>query len=109
MPYQQAKPAASAASVALIALCLCVGALLPPFFDRVVAAVPLLVALGLGIAVSLVLHLIFVGMAARRLGRHALPWALLALLTLPIGSIVGLILFEWFAAQAAKPSSSGAA
>jgi hypothetical protein len=48
---------------------------------------------------SFILHLVFVGLAAHRLGRSAWWWVVIALLTFPIGSIVGLILFEWFSEE----------
>ena len=106
MPYEQAKPAASAASVALMALCLCIGGFLPPLSETVLASLPLILALGIGIAASLALHLYFVGLAAAKLGRRPAAWVLLALVTLPIGSIVGLVIFEWYASQASSPSGA---
>jgi hypothetical protein len=113
MNYASAKPAASAASIALLALCLAVAAFMPPLQQRVLPSVPLTVAVGLAIAVALALHLFFVGLAAARLGRSPLAWALLALVTLPLGSIIGLILIEWYAhqqeQQPGNPSAPGAA
>lgn len=47
-------------------------------------------------AASLVLHLIFVGMAAHHLKRRAWVWVLIALLGFPISSIVGLVLLAYF-------------
>jgi hypothetical protein len=93
--FQPAKPAASAASTALIVLAVCVGAFLPPFNQRVLPSVALVVVLGLAITVSLILHLFFIGLMARQLGRSATLWVVVALVTLPLGSTVGLILFEW--------------
>jgi hypothetical protein len=102
MNYSSAKPAVSAASIALIAFCVAVGAFLPPFNERVLASVPLTVGVALAITVALVLHLYFIGLTAARLGRAPAGWVLLALVTMPLGSIVGLILFEWYAHQAAQ-------
>lgn len=95
MHLEDAKSAVSAASAALLVLCLAVGAFLPPLNATVTASVPLTVALSLAIACSLILHLIFVGIAARSLGRSRALWTALALFTLPIGSIVGIVMFEW--------------
>jgi hypothetical protein len=50
----------------------------------------------LAIAVSLVLHLIFVGVLAKGMGKSPGKYVALALATLPVGSIVGLVLLEWF-------------
>lgn len=94
MPLQDAKPSASAASLALLVMVFCVGAFLPPFNGRTLDSVPLMVAFGVGICVSLALHLWYVGVAAQRLGRSAWRWVALALLTLPLGSIVAWIVFE---------------
>ena len=94
MPLQDAKPAASAASLALLVMVFCVGAFLPPFNGRTLDSVPLMLVFGVGIVVSLVLHLWYLGVAAQKLGRSAWRWVALALLTLPIGSIVAWIVFE---------------
>ncbi|MYM68226.1 hypothetical protein GTP45_15500 [Pseudoduganella sp. FT55W] len=56
----------------------------------------LIIAAGIAIFVCLVLHLVFIGIAAKRLGRSPVLWVLIALCTMPIASIIGLILFEWF-------------
>jgi hypothetical protein len=88
----------SAATLSLLACGGCIAAFVPPFNERVLQSVPLLIALGLGIAVSFVLHLIYVGIGARQLGRRPLVWVLLALLSFPIASIVVLALLHWQAA-----------
>lgn len=86
---------ATAAEVSLIVFCGAIACLLPPFSERIEHIPVLILVLSLSIACSLVLHLIFVGMLARAHGRSAGRYAALALVTLPIGSIVGLILYEW--------------
>ena len=60
---------------------------------------PLVILAGLGIAVSLILHLVFIGMSAKLLGRSPVLWVLICLCLLPVASIAGLILFEWFSDQ----------
>ncbi len=74
---------------------------------RALSSVPMTVMLSLIIAVSAILHLVFIGIAARRLGRSAALWVVLALFTLPVGSIVGLILFEWFSDEKNRVPLSG--
>ncbi|MDQ2734536.1 MAG: hypothetical protein M3Y55_06010 [Pseudomonadota bacterium] len=95
MQISHARQPVAAAAVSLIAWGACVAAFLPPF-NAQANSVPLTVLLGLAIAVTLVLHLVFVGIAAHRLGHSSGKWVALALVTFPIGSIVGLILLEWF-------------
>lgn len=55
----------------------------------------LIVLVSLAMACSVVLHGVFVALLARRLGRRARWYVLGALLTLPVGSLVGLTLYEW--------------
>lgn len=105
MSYAEARPAVSAASTALLLFAVCVGAFIPPFHERVVASPLLVVVFGFGIATALIVHLVFVAIAARRLGRSAAGWVALALLTMPVGSIVALVLFEWTAQQQAAQAS----
>jgi hypothetical protein len=88
------EPVATA-TLSLIAFAGCVAPFLPPFLERTVGSVLLMVFLGLCIAVTFVLHLVFVGIAARRANRSAALWIVLAIVFFPIGSIVGLIMFEW--------------
>lgn len=100
MPLERAQTAIAAAALSLIAFGAGVAAFMPPL-NRYTLDSPLLATLaGIGIAVALLLHLIFVGIAARRVQRRPALWVLLALLTFPIGSIVGLVLFEFFGAEA---------
>ena len=94
--------AVASAAISLVVFAVCVGAFVPPFVERTVSSVPLTIVLGIAIAVSFALHVAFVGIAARRAGRSAVLWAVLAVLVFPIGSIVGLILFEWFSTQGSE-------
>ena len=67
----------------------------------------LAVLASLAMACTVVLHLIFVALLARRLGRRARWYVLGALLTLPVGSLVGLILYEWHT-TVDRPAEGGA-
>ena len=96
MEISRAQRPLAAAAISLLVFAACVAAFLPPLNAYGWDSVPLTVLLGLAIAISLVLHLVFVGIAARRLGRSSAAWAALALITFPVGSIIGLILIEWF-------------
>lgn len=85
----------TAAWLSVGAFCLCVACFIPPLSARFIGSPLWVVVLALGIAVSAVLHLVFVGLLARHLGRRASLAVALALVTLPVGSIVGLVLLEW--------------
>ncbi|MES2073477.1 MAG: hypothetical protein V4488_24195 [Pseudomonadota bacterium] len=91
----QAASAASAAITALVIFGVCVAAFLPPLYHTVSQSLALTILAGLGIAVSCILHLIFVGVTAHRMGRSAARWVILALLLFPVGSIIGLIVLNW--------------
>ena len=108
---QQSPPtqAVASAAVSLVIFALCVGAFVPPFVERTVSSVPMTIAVGIAIAVSFVLHVAFVGIAAHRANRSAALWAVLTVLLFPIGSIVGLILFEWFSHKGSRATAERAA
>ena len=99
MKQSSVSQAVAAAATSLVVFAICVGAFVPPFGERTTGSVPLTIVLGLALAVSLVLHVAFVGIAAHRVDRSPILWAALAIIFFPIGSIVGLILFEWFSRQ----------
>jgi hypothetical protein len=96
MQVARAQQPIAAAAVTLVTWAMCIAAFLPPLNQYTLKSVPLMVIAGIGIAVSLILHLVFIGMAARRLDRSAAVWVVVALCGLPVASIIGLILFEWF-------------
>lgn len=67
---------------------------------------PFMMTLGsLALVVSGVLHLFFVALLARRLERNPTWYVIGALVTLPIGSAVGLVLYEWFT-KSDRPGAS---
>ena len=109
MQASRARQPIVAASASLLAFGGCVAALLPPLNHQTLESLPLTVALGIALAVSLILHFVFVGIAAQRLGRSALWWVILSLVLFPIASIVGLILFEWFSEEQNQSQGHGAA
>ena len=96
MQVARAQQPIAAAAVTLVVWIGCIAAFLPPLVKHTTSSVALIILAGLGIAVSSILHLIFVGVAAKRLGRSPTLWVVIAVCGFPIASIVGLILFEWF-------------
>lgn len=91
-------PAARAAAAAWVTVLLFVASLVFMVWqsDGRFAGVPAVwVVAGLTMACTVVLHLVFVALLVQRLGRRARWFVLGALFTLPVGSLVGLILYEW--------------
>ena len=109
MPELHAQRAIAAATVSLAVFGACVAAFLPPFNQIVLASVPYIIIAGLASAASFTLHLIFIGLAAHRLRRPVTRWVLLAILTFPVGSIVGLVLLEWLGVEAGNSPVQGLA
>jgi hypothetical protein len=99
MEIARAQQPIAAAAVTLVLWILGVAAFLPPLIHYTTQSVLLMIAAGIGIFVCLVLHLFFVGMAAKRLGRSPVVWVLVSLCFMPIASIICLIIFEWFSEQ----------
>ncbi|MES2102861.1 MAG: hypothetical protein V4634_02500 [Pseudomonadota bacterium] len=91
--------AVSATTSSLVAFGLCVAVFLPPFSRTITNSVAFTVIAGLGIGISCILHFIFVGITAHRMGRPVARWVLLALITFPLGSITGLIVLHWFSEE----------
>jgi hypothetical protein len=97
MQVDRAQQPIAAAAVTLVLWILSVAAFMPPLFSKYTSqSVLLIITAGIAICVCLVLHLVFIGIAAKRLGRSPVLWVLVTLCFLPIASIIGLILFEWF-------------
>ncbi len=109
MKLENAKESVSAASIALIFWCACVALFIPPLNKHLPESTILLVLLGLAIASSLIIHLIFIGIAARQLERSVCLWVLLALVTMPLGPIIGIVVYEWAAKHHSGRAPHGAA
>lgn len=92
-----ASRAAAAATVTLLLVVASVAALIYLATEHEEVRPVWLVLVSLAFVVLLVLHLIFVALLAQRCQRPATGYVVGALLTLPIGSAVGLILYEWHA------------
>jgi hypothetical protein len=99
MQLSRARQPIAAAAGTLLCFGAGVAGFLPPLNRHILDSVLLSALLGLAIAVSLILHLVFVGVAANRLGRSAVRWVIVAVVVFPVASIVGLILFEWFSEE----------
>jgi hypothetical protein len=107
MTESSAQKAIGASTLALVVACASIFAFLPPMVDATVASIPRTVLLGLAIAAGLLLHWVFVGIAAARLARSVFGWVSLSVLLFPIGGIAALILLGFFGDEAAgQPAAS---
>lgn len=95
MPETPAQRALSAATLALAVAVVCIAQFLPPWLDNTLRSVLRVVAAGCVLAVALLLHWVFVGIAAGRQGRSVAGWVSLSALLFPVGSVAALILLNW--------------
>jgi hypothetical protein len=99
MQVARAQQPIAAAAVTLVLWIFGVASFLPPMVKYTTQSVLLMIAAGMAIFVCLVLHLFFIAMAAKRLDRSPVLWVIISLCFMPVASIIGLILFEWFSEQ----------
>lgn len=99
MQVARAEQPIAAAAVTLVLWIACVACYLPPLVQHTTQSILLMIATGIAILVCYVLHLVFVGIAAKRLGRSPAPWVIVSAILMPIASIIGLVIFEWFSEQ----------
>jgi hypothetical protein len=108
MSTSSVSRAVTASGFALLVWGGCVLMFMPPFLESTTQSIPKMALLGIAIGCSLVLHLVFLGIAAKRAGRMPALWVLLAIFLMPIGSIVGLILLSWFDEERASVNTAQA-
>lgn len=97
MPHE--TPAQRALNASALALVVAVAALLlfmPPFFERYLSAVALIVGDALVLSTALLLHWVFLAIGAHRMRRSVPAWVVLAVLLFPVGGAAALILLSWF-------------
>jgi hypothetical protein len=90
-----AQRAVTAATLALVVCAACIVAFLPPMVATTLESVPKTLLLGVALATSVVLHWVFVGLAAHRMGRSPAFWVGFSVLLFPVGSVASLILLGW--------------
>jgi hypothetical protein len=91
---------------ALIVAIACVAMFLPPLQTRTVESALSAAAVGVALATALLLHWVFLAIAARRLGRSVPGWLSLSVLLFPVGSVASLVLLGWFSQEAAAPAAT---
>lgn len=107
MTETSVQRALSASTLALVVACASIVAFLPPMVETTVQSVPRTVLLGSAIAAGMLLHWVFVGIAAHRLARSVAGWVSLSVVLFPIGGIAALILLGFFGDEAARqPATS---
>lgn len=107
MATAPARRALTDSALCLATACAAVAMFLPPWVTDTVASVPRTVATALALALALLLHWVFLGLGAQRMGRPALGWVALAVLLFPVGSAAALILLAWLLHEPeARPSAA---
>ncbi len=106
---QQEDPAQRALNASTVSLVAAVASLLlflPPFFERFLSSLALVVGNALLLATALLLHWIFLAVGARRMRRSVPGWVALAVLLFPVGGAAALIVLSWFSDEAAAAAPS---
>ncbi len=96
-PAQRALGASTASLVVAVG---CIAMFLPPMVNATTQSVLRIVFFGLALTAGLLLHWVFLGIAAHRLGRSVAGWLALSVLLFPVGSIAALVLLAWFREEA---------
>jgi len=104
MAETPAQRALTASTVALVVAGGAVAMFLPPLVEHTTASVLRIVGVAVGLATALLLHLVFLGIAARRLERSVPGWVALSALLFPVGSATALIVLSWFTDEAREPA-----
>ncbi len=98
--------ALTASTLALVVAVGCVAMFLPPLVKHTVEVPLRAAATGLALACAMLLHWVFLGVAARRMQRSVAGWVSLSVLLFPVGSAMALILLGWFADEQRTPSAA---
>lgn len=83
------------AAFALVVGVLCGMAFLPPMVESTLRSVPATVLLAIAGIAALLLHWVYLGIAAQRSGRFVPGWVAFSVLLFPIGSAAAVILLGW--------------
>lgn len=102
-----AQRALADSALALLAACVAIAMFLPPLAEATLASAPRAVAAGLTLLLAVPLHWLFLGIAARRLGRPLAGWLGMAVLLFPVGGAAALILLAGLLHHA-EPQAAGA-
>lgn len=95
-PQTAAQNALNSAIAALVVAVACIVMFLPPFVEQTTGSVVRTVLTGLALTLALLLHWVFLGLAASRMRRSVAGWLALSVLLFPIGSAAAVILLGGF-------------
>ncbi|MCY7316498.1 MAG: hypothetical protein LH480_13010 [Rubrivivax sp.] len=104
-PQQRAL---AAATLALLVALTCIALFLPPLAQHTLATAWHSALTALALAAALLLHWVFLGVAARRMARSVVGWTSLSVLLFPVGSVVALILLDWLRDEQQLPHDAAA-
>ena len=112
MTARTAQRALIDATLALVAALAGIAMFLPPLLQATTGSLLRTVVAGLLIALAMLLHWVFLGLAAQRLHRSVAGWVGLSVLLFPVGGAAALILLAWLLVdeqgQADPPAPAGA-
>ncbi len=100
MSETPAQRALTASAVSLLVAGGSLALFLPPLNDNIGESPLRAGFFGLALAAGLLLHWVFLAIAARRLGRSVAGWLALSVLLFPVGSVAALVLLAWFREEA---------
>jgi hypothetical protein len=103
MTESPAQRALAASTVSLAVALACIVMFLPPWAEHTLASVLRTLATGLVLALTVLLHWVYLGILARRMDRSAGGWVGLSVLLFPIGSAAALILLSWLEQDSVAP------
>jgi hypothetical protein len=104
MAETPAQRALAAATVSLVVAAGCLALFIPPLSDVTTGSVLRTVVVSVTLSAALLLHWVFLAIAAHRLGRSVGGWVGLSVLLCPVGSAAALILLAWFREEAEAPA-----
>lgn len=99
MADNSAQRALTASALALLGACAAGTGLLPPLAEQTGVSTSRAVWLGLVLGCGLLLHWVFLALAARRLDRSVPGWLAMAVCLTPIGGAAALSLLGFFASD----------
>ena len=97
--------ALKSSSAALVVAIASLAMFVPPLLKRTVETPLMAAAVGVAPASAVLLHWVFLAIAAHRLERSVAGWLGLAVL-FPVGSVASLVLLGWFNQEAAAPAAT---
>lgn len=98
--------ALGASTVALVVALACIALFLPPLLQATIGSVLRTTVTAVALACALLLHWVFLGLAARRMQRSVAAWVGLSVVLFPVGSAAALILLSWLGDERSEPAAA---